>query len=129
MWALFLSLALDGRCAARYQVFRPPAVLSDLPTCRSSTEGKVHNHVHHKSKSYVYFYDMQRIYRMTMTELSSALTDLHDARFEVSRALSMKKTMKREKWAVVRMFFFWDIKTQFVLHRRHLISPLQSPAG
>jgi hypothetical protein len=24
---------------------------------------------------------------------------------------------------------FWDIKTQFVLHRRHITSPLQSTAG
>jgi hypothetical protein len=24
---------------------------------------------------------------------------------------------------------FWDIKTQFVLHRRHITSPIQSPAG
>jgi hypothetical protein len=24
---------------------------------------------------------------------------------------------------------FWDIKTQFVLHRRDITSPLQSPAG
>jgi hypothetical protein len=24
---------------------------------------------------------------------------------------------------------FWDIKTQFVLHRRHVTSPLQSPAS
>jgi hypothetical protein len=24
---------------------------------------------------------------------------------------------------------FWDIKTQFVLHRRHITSLLQSPAG
>jgi hypothetical protein len=24
---------------------------------------------------------------------------------------------------------FWDIKTQFVLHRRHITSPLQNPAG
>jgi hypothetical protein len=24
---------------------------------------------------------------------------------------------------------FWDIKTQFVLHRRHITSPLQSSAG
>jgi hypothetical protein len=24
---------------------------------------------------------------------------------------------------------FWDIKTQFVLHRRHITSPLQIPAG
>jgi hypothetical protein len=25
--------------------------------------------------------------------------------------------------------FFWDIKTQFVIHKRHIMSPLQSPAG
>jgi hypothetical protein len=24
---------------------------------------------------------------------------------------------------------FWDIKPQFVLHRRHITSPLQSPTG
>jgi hypothetical protein len=24
---------------------------------------------------------------------------------------------------------FWDVKTQFVPHRRHITSPLQSPAG
>jgi hypothetical protein len=24
---------------------------------------------------------------------------------------------------------FWDIKSQFVLHRRHITSPLQSPAS
>jgi hypothetical protein len=24
---------------------------------------------------------------------------------------------------------FWDLKTQFVLHRRHITFPLQSPAG
>jgi WD40 repeat protein len=24
---------------------------------------------------------------------------------------------------------FWDIESQFVLHRRHITSPLQSPAG
>jgi hypothetical protein len=24
---------------------------------------------------------------------------------------------------------FWEIKTQFILHRRHITSPLQSPTG
>jgi hypothetical protein len=24
---------------------------------------------------------------------------------------------------------FWDIKTQFVFHKKHITSPLQSPAG
>jgi hypothetical protein len=29
----------------------------------------------------------------------------------------------------MRNVVFWDIKTQFVLHRRHVTSPLQSPAS
>jgi hypothetical protein len=39
------------------------------------------------------------------------------ARFEVITAVAMKNAV------------FWDIKTQFLLHRRHITSPLQSPAG
>jgi hypothetical protein len=38
-------------------------------------------------------------------------------RFEVFTAVTMKNVV------------FWDIKTQFVLHRRHITSPLQSPAS
>jgi hypothetical protein len=38
-------------------------------------------------------------------------------RFEVSTAVTMKNAV------------FGVIKTQFVLHRRHITSPLQSPAG
>jgi hypothetical protein len=37
-------------------------------------------------------------------------------RFEVLTAVTMKNVV------------FWDIKTQFVLHRRHITSPLQSSA-
>jgi hypothetical protein len=37
--------------------------------------------------------------------------------FEVFTAVTMKNAV------------FWDIKTQFVLHRRDITSPLQSPAG
>jgi hypothetical protein len=37
-------------------------------------------------------------------------------RFESFTAVTMKNGV------------FWDIKTQFVLHRRHITSPLQSPA-
>jgi hypothetical protein len=40
-----------------------------------------------------------------------------EVRFEVFTAVSMKNAV------------FWDIKTQFVHHRRHIISPLQSPTG
>jgi hypothetical protein len=39
------------------------------------------------------------------------------ARFEVFTAVTMKNGV------------FWDIKTQFVPHRRHITSPLQSPAS
>jgi hypothetical protein len=38
-------------------------------------------------------------------------------RFEVFTAVTMRNVV------------FWDIKPQFVLHRRHITSPLQSPAG
>jgi hypothetical protein len=38
-------------------------------------------------------------------------------RFEVFTAVTMKNVV------------FWDMKTQFVPHRRHITSPLKSPAG
>jgi hypothetical protein len=38
-------------------------------------------------------------------------------RFEAFTAVTMKNAV------------FWDIKPQFVLHRRHITSPLQSPAS
>jgi hypothetical protein len=38
-----------------------------------------------------------------------------EVRFEVFTAVTMKNAV------------FWDIKTQFVLHRRHIMSLLQSP--
>jgi hypothetical protein len=38
-------------------------------------------------------------------------------RFEVFTAVTMKNVV------------FWDIKTQFILHRRHIASPLQRPAS
>jgi hypothetical protein len=37
-----------------------------------------------------------------------------NVRFEVLTAVTMKNGV------------FWDIRTQFVLHRRHITSPLQS---
>jgi hypothetical protein len=42
---------------------------------------------------------------------------LQGVTFEVSTAVTMKNAV------------FWDIKTQFVLHRRHITSPLQSSAS
>jgi hypothetical protein len=38
-------------------------------------------------------------------------------RFEVLTAVTAKNVV------------FWDIETHFVLHRRHITSPLQSPAS
>jgi hypothetical protein len=38
-------------------------------------------------------------------------------RFEVSTAVTMKNGV------------FWDIETHFVLHRRHMTSPLHSPVS
>jgi hypothetical protein len=37
--------------------------------------------------------------------------------FEVFTAVTIKNAV------------FWDIKTQFVPHRRHITSPLQNPGG
>jgi hypothetical protein len=44
-------------------------------------------------------------------------TDLHVVRFQVFTAVTMKNAV------------FWDIKTQFVPHTRHITSPLQSAAS
>jgi hypothetical protein len=45
------------------------------------------------------------------------LNTVINVRFEVFTAVTMKNVV------------FWDIKTQFVLHRRHLMSLLQRPAS
>jgi hypothetical protein len=42
---------------------------------------------------------------------------LFHVRFEVFTAVTMNNNV------------FWDIKIQFVSHRRHITYPLQSPAG
>jgi hypothetical protein len=49
--------------------------------------------------------------------LRKATNDSARVRFEVITAVAMKNAV------------FWDIKTQFILHRRHITSPLQSPAS
>jgi hypothetical protein len=41
-------------------------------------------------------------------------TECRYVRFEVSTAVTMKNGV------------FWDIKPQFILHRRHITSPLES---
>jgi hypothetical protein len=41
----------------------------------------------------------------------------YSVRYEVFMTVTMKNSI------------FWDIKTQFVPHRRHITSPLRSPAG
>jgi hypothetical protein len=45
------------------------------------------------------------------------LTQVALVRFEVYTAVTMKNVV------------FWDIKPHFVLHRKHITSPLQSPAS
>jgi hypothetical protein len=44
-------------------------------------------------------------------------TAVENVRFEVYTAVTMKNVV------------FWNIKTQFVRHRRHITSPLHSPAS
>jgi hypothetical protein len=43
--------------------------------------------------------------------------DFNYVRFEVFTSVTMKNAV------------FWDIKSQFIPHRKHITSPLQSPAG
>jgi hypothetical protein len=50
------------------------------------------------------------------SNLSNTL-NLNDARFYVFTSVAMKNAV------------FWDIRTQFVQHRKHSTSPLQIPAG
>jgi molybdenum cofactor biosynthesis enzyme len=52
-------------------------------------------------------------------------------RFEVFTAVTMKNGVRFEVFTAVTMknVVFWDMKTQFVLHRRHITSPLQSTAS
>jgi hypothetical protein len=52
----------------------------------------------------------------TFPGLSPANCSIH-VRLDVLAAVTMKNVV------------FWVIKTQFVLHRRHITSPLQSPAS
>jgi hypothetical protein len=58
----------------------------------------------------------------TITRLSEdtgvpEAVECSSVRFEVYTAVTMKNVV------------FWDIKAQFVLHRRHITPPLQSPAS
>jgi hypothetical protein len=34
-----------------------------------------------------------------------------------------------KKYGLMKNVAFWNIRTQFVLHRRHITSPLESPAS
>jgi hypothetical protein len=53
--------------------------------------------------------------RQTVTMVNTNM--LRVVRFEVFTAVTKKNGI------------FWDIKTQFIPHRRHITSPLQSPAS
>jgi hypothetical protein len=55
--------------------------------------------------------------RYGIEEHKTKLTEYSLVRFGVFAAVTMKNAV------------FWDIKNQFVLHRRHITSPLQSPAS
>jgi hypothetical protein len=54
---------------------------------------------------------------VSSTLLSLRLVPANVVRFEVFTAVTMKSVV------------FWDIKPQFVLHRRHITFLLQNPAG
>jgi hypothetical protein len=54
---------------------------------------------------------------------------VHLTDYYVKRHKLKKMDMGVDTWRGVKNGVFWDIKTQFVLHRRHITSPLQSPAS
>jgi hypothetical protein len=62
---------------------------------------------------------LQKAYNLShgMATLAYGQTNANRVTFEVFTAGTMKNVV------------FWDIKTQFVPHRRHITSPLQNPAG
>jgi hypothetical protein len=82
--------------------------------------GRIHNYPNSKHGP-----DKKRLtarsrYHLTVqTGVCIASTDrpLLNVRFEVVTAVTMKNAV------------YWDIRTQFIPHRRHITSPLQSPAG
>jgi hypothetical protein len=56
---------------------------------------------------------------------------------EIAGLLANTRAMRNKQNILVEIFtsvtmktaLFWDIKPQFVPHRRHIISPLETPAG
>jgi hypothetical protein len=61
--------------------------------------------------------NVQAISGIVLREATDPNRKQHRAGFEVITAVSMKNVV------------FWDIKTEFVLHRRHITSLLQSSAS
>jgi hypothetical protein len=62
---------------------------------------------------------LKKMFGSKRDELSGGWRKLHseDVTCEVFTAVTMKNVV------------FWDKKKHFVLHRRHITSPLQSPAS
>jgi hypothetical protein len=62
-------------------------------------------------------YDNKTYCRSDIAQHVLELNTLYSVRFEVFTAVTMKNGV------------FWDIKTQFILHRRHITSSLHRPAS
>jgi hypothetical protein len=68
------------------------------------------------------------------TNSSLYLPPFHAVASNCKRSVSLKINKKYVRFEVftavtMRNAVFWDIKTQFVLHRRHITSVLQSQAA
>jgi hypothetical protein len=70
-------------------------------------------HIVKRSRVYIYIY----IYIYNLRSRLIRKQNSYYVRFEVFTAVTMKNVV------------FWDIRTKFVLHRRHITSPLQSTAS
>jgi hypothetical protein len=65
----------------------------------------------------LYYSPINLVYFDVRFSRSLAKSNITDVRFRGFTEVTMKNAV------------FWDIKTQFVLHRRHITSPLQSQVG
>jgi hypothetical protein len=96
-----------------FQLLSPPFYLS--------TRSEFHNHVVSGKFRYIWLNKTLTFSFVRPTPQSGVLACtkfyLHFVRFEVFAAVTMKNTVS------------WDIKTQFVPHRRHITSTLQSQAS
>jgi hypothetical protein len=88
------------------------SVLTRATRLNNPEDTILHSHRRENLKSYIVTEIVKKIPHILFN-----LKVSYHVRFQVFTAVTMKDAA------------FWDIKTRFVPHRRHIMSPLQSPAS